>query len=65
MTLEELFYKVITRSHPTESEQPEEGRMILKRLKDLENVTQSKNDVAAGSGEGSIQNATSAGFESK
>ena len=29
MTLEELFYKVITRCYPTESEQPEEGQMIF------------------------------------
>lgn len=36
MTIEELFYKVITRCYPTESEQPEEGQTILKRLKDLE-----------------------------
>ena len=65
MLLEELFYKVIARSHATQSEQPEEGVMILRRLRDLENRAQSENDAAAGSGEGSIQNGTSLALESK
>jgi len=65
MLLEELFYKVIARSHATQSEQPEEGEMILRRLRDLEKRAQSENDAADGSGEGGIQNATSSAFESK
>lgn len=65
MLLEELFHKVIARSHPTESERPEEGEIILRRLQDLENRPQSENDAAARSEEGRIKNATSLGSESK
>ena len=63
MLLEELFYKVIARSHTTQSEQPEEGVMILRRWRNLENHAQSETNAAAG--EGRIQNATSSGFELK
>ena len=65
MLLGELFYRVIARSHATQSEQPEEGEMILRRLRGLENRTQSETDASAGSGEGSIEDATSSGFDSK
>ena len=65
MLLEELFNRVLARNHATESDQREEREMILRRLRDLENRAQSETDTAASSGEGSIQNATSSGFESK
>ena len=47
MLMEELFYKVIARSHATQSEQPEEGEMILRRLSDFEDRSQSQNNPAA------------------
>ena len=65
MLLEELFHKVIARSHPRETERRQDGQVILRRLRDLENRAPAENDPAADSGEGRIQNATSSGFESK
>jgi hypothetical protein len=65
MLLEELFHKAIARSLATQLEQLDQGGMILRRLRDLEDRVQPENDAAAGSGEGGIQNTSSSGFESK
>ena len=65
MLLEELFYKAIGRSHARQSEQSEDGEMILRRLRELQSIAQGENDPADDSREGRIQNTPSSVLESK